>query len=40
MKKGTKKIIGIVVAIIIVLALAWLIYESVKPDTVSIGRCV
>lgn len=37
MKKGTKKIIGIVVAIIIVLALAWLIYESVKPDTVSIG---
>ena len=37
MKKGTKKIIGIVIAILLILVIAWLIYESVKPDTVSIG---
>lgn len=37
MKKGTKKVIGAVIAIVVVLVLAWLIYESVKPETVSIG---
>lgn len=37
MKKGTKKIIWAIIAIIVILALAWLVYESVKPETVSIG---
>lgn len=37
MKKGTKRVIGAVIAILLILVIAWLIYESVKPDTVSIG---
>ena len=37
MKKGTKRVIGAVIAILLILVIAWLIYESVKPETVSIG---
>lgn len=37
MKKGTKRVIGAVIAILLILVIAWLIYESVKSDTVSIG---
>ena len=37
MKKGTKKIIGAIIALLLIIAVIWLIYESVKPEPVSIA---
>ena len=37
MKKRTKKVIGAVIAIVLILVVIWLVYESVKPETASIN---
>ena len=36
MRKGTKKVIGAIIIIILILAVIWLVYESVKPEPASI----
>lgn len=37
MSKGTKKILGIVVIVILILVIVWLVYENIKPQPTSIN---
>lgn len=37
MSKNSKKIIGVIIILALILALIWIVYESVKPETVSIS---
>ncbi len=37
MSKGTKKVIGIIVVVALIVGICYLAYESANPDTVSIG---
>lgn len=37
MRKGTKKVIGAIIIILLILAVIWLVYESIKPKPVSIN---
>ena len=37
MSKSTKKLLGIVVIVILILAIVWLVYENIKPQPTSVN---
>ena len=36
MRKSTKKLLGIVIIVILILAIVWLVYENIKPEPTSV----